>query len=130
MDVLIPVPAGHLIDQISILRIKKARVADPKKRANVCRELDTLTRIRATLPGLSVPAVRQLESELGEINQMLWGVEDELRVLESRQDFGNRFIAAARSVYLSNDRRFAVKREIDRLAGASFCEEKSFSTSS
>lgn len=129
MDVLIPVSAGHLIDQITILRIKKTQIADPVKQENVCRELGALSRIRADLPELSKPAVLQLEEELTIVNQTLWEIEDALRAMEVRQEFGEHFIATARSVYLTNDKRAVLKRAIDHLAGSSFCEEKSFSTS-
>jgi len=128
VDVLIPVSAGHLIDQITILRIKKMHIADPLKSENVRRELDALSRIRADLPGLAQPAILQLEEELAAVNQALWDVEDKLRVMDARREFGKRFIAAARAVYLTNDRRSALKRAIDHLVGSSFCEEKSFST--
>jgi hypothetical protein len=128
VDVLIPVSAGHLIDQITILRLKKTHIADPRKCENISRELDALSRIRADLPELAQPAILQLEEELSAVNQALWDVEDKLRAMEARQEFGKRFVAAARSVYRTNDKRSALKRAIDHLAGSSFSEEKSFST--
>jgi hypothetical protein len=128
VDVLIPVSAGHLIDQIAILRIKKAHIADPAKQENVCRELEALNRIRAEFPELTKPEILQLEEELTAVNQALWNVEDALRAMETQHAFGDDFVAAARSVYLTNDKRAALKRAIDHLAGSSFCEEKSFST--
>jgi Family of unknown function (DUF6165) len=128
MDVLIPVSAGHLIDQITILEIKKFHIADPAKQENVRRELEALSRIRADLPELAQPTILALEQELAAVNQTLWEVEDSLRAMEARQEFGAPFIAAARSVYQTNDKRSVLKRAIDRLAGSSFCEEKSFST--
>ena len=72
MDITIPVSAGHLIDQITILEIKKARIADRTKRDNVCRELDALTRIRQNLPELATPALADLERQLFEANERLW----------------------------------------------------------
>jgi hypothetical protein len=128
VNVWIPVSAGHLIDQITILRIKKAHIADPHKCANVCQELEALSSIRGELPDLARPEILDLEGELAAVNQALWRVEDDLRAMEARQEFGDGFIAAARSVYLTNDRRAVLKRAIDRLVGSSFCEEKSFST--
>ncbi len=127
MDVVIPVSAGHLIDQITILRIKKANIADLAKQENVCRELDALSRIRAGRPELAKPEILQLEEELSAVNQALWEVEDALRAMEARQEFGGAFVAAARKVYLTNDKRAALKRAVDHLAGSSFSEEKSFS---
>lgn len=128
MDVLIPVSAGHLIDQITILRIKKTHIADPVKSENVRRELEALSRIRAELPELAQSAILQLEEELTAVNQALWDVEDALRVMDARREFGKRFVAAAKSVYRTNDKRSALKRAIDHLAGSAFSEEKSFST--
>lgn len=128
MDITIPVSAGHLIDQITILEIKKARIADRTKRDNVCRELDALTRIRQNLPELATPALADLERQLFEANERLWEIEDILRSLEAKQDFGERFVAAARSVYLTNDKRAELKRDIDRLSGSRFGEEKWFSS--
>ncbi len=127
MDVLIPVSAGCLIDQISILEIKKARIVDRDKHENVCRELDALQRIRAGLPELSAPAILQIEQEIRKVNATLWDVEDELRLMELQQNFGEQFISAARRVYLTNDKRSQLKRQIDSLSGSSFVEEKSFS---
>jgi hypothetical protein len=128
MDVLIPVSAGHLIDQITILEIKMMRIADPAKRENVRRELEALRRTRADLPELTQPAILALEQELAAVNQTLWEVEDTLRAMELRQEFRAPFVAAARSVYQTNDKRAVLKRAIDRLAGSSFSEEKSFSS--
>ena len=36
--------------------------------------------------------------KLKAINEQLWDVEDQLRVLESKQDFGEDFVNKARSV--------------------------------
>ena len=110
MEITIPVSAGHLIDRITILEIKKTRIADRAKHNNVCRELDALTHIRETFSQLDAPAVRDIERQLFEANKLLWEIEDVLRSLEDRKDFGERFVAAARSVYLTNDKRAGLKR--------------------
>jgi hypothetical protein len=63
---------------------------------------------------------------LKELNVQLWEIEDEIRELETRGDFGERFIALARSVYLTNDRRAALKAQISRDFGSEIVETKSY----
>ncbi len=122
---LAPLAFGELIDKISILEIKRDRIADPKKNANVRRELDVLNAALAgfaSLPG-AFPA---LKSELRRTNETLWDLEDEIRKCERAQDFGPVFIETARSIYKTNDRRAAIKRELNELVGSSLVEEKSY----
>ena len=67
-----------------------------------------------------------LTSELRSINEAIWNIEDEIRGFERNSDFGPRFIELARSVYLTNDRRAAVKRRISERLGSRIVEEKSY----
>jgi hypothetical protein len=123
--VLIEVPPGELIDKITILRIKAERIADPAKRVNVEEELKTLTSARARfLP--EDPEIARLEASLAGVNQVLWQIEDDIRNCERAGDFGPRFIELARAVYKTNDRRAALKREINLRLGARLIEEKSY----
>jgi hypothetical protein len=127
MRVYIPVSAGELIDRITILKIKKANIPDPKKLANVDTELDSLLAIRNCFPKLAGRHVKAKEKLLQKENRALWTIEDRLRALEAKQDFGPAFVTAARSVYRTNDRRATLKREIDALVGSALREEKWFS---
>lgn len=127
MRVYIPVSAGDLIDRITILRIKKAQIPDKTKLANVDQELQSLIAIRACFPKLLGRAVRAKERQLHKENATLWNVEDLLRALEAKKTFGTDFVAAARRVYRTNDRRARLKREIDALVGSALREEKWFS---
>ena len=127
MEISVPCSAGNLIDQITILAIKKSRIAEEEKREKVSRELDVLSRIRVNIPQLNTPLVLRLEQSLSEVNGILWDVEDELRAMEARKEFGERFIMAARSVYQTNDRRAELKSYIDRIVGSTFSEQKWFS---
>jgi hypothetical protein len=127
MRVYIPVSAGDLIDRITILKIKKANIPDPKKLANVDTELDSLLAIRACFPKLLTKDVKVRERALQRENRALWAIEDKLRALEAKQEFSPAFVTAARSVYRTNDRRAALKREIDALVGSVLREEKWFS---
>jgi hypothetical protein len=124
-NIEVPISAGELIDKLAILEIKVERIADPKSRANVVRERDALTRVRDRAIGTS-PALDRLASDLKAVNGELWQIEDELRDCERRGDFGPSFIALARAVYRTNDRRAALKREINTLLGSALIEEKSY----
>lgn len=123
MALLAPISAGELIDKITILRIKAQRIA-ADKRDNVRRELDLLEALAAReLAGVDLDA---LTAELTAINAGLWDIEDGKRDCERRGDFGPAFVALARSVYIENDRRAAVKRRINDAAGSEIVEEKSY----
>lgn len=123
LEILAPISAGELIDKITILEIKAERISDPAKLANVRRELAELNalRTRHRLDGLEV-----LTADLRTVNETLWEVEDALRLLEVEQRFDARFIALARAVYQTNDRRAALKKEINLLVGSAIVEEKSY----
>jgi len=124
MAILIPVSAGELADKITILRVKAERIEDAAKERNVRHELALLEAAgREHLPDTA--EMRALLDELTQVNAQLWDIEDGKRDCERRQDFGPRFVALAREVYLVNDRRAAVKREINRVTGSSLVEEKS-----
>lgn len=128
MNIEIPVSVGELIDRISILRLKRARIRDPQKLANVISELDHLEAIRDRMIGSLAdvpPHVRQRVAELDEANRRIWDVEDELRLLERAGDFGPRFVNAARQVYRLNDERHRLKRALSEDYGSEIVEEKS-----
>jgi len=127
MRVYVPVSAGDLIDRITIMEIKKARIPDKRKLANVDNELQSLVAIRNCFPKLLLRPIRARERQLQKANQILWDAEDELRSLESHKSFDTAFVSAARRVYRTNDRRAKLKREINRLAGSALREEKWFS---
>lgn len=124
-SVRVPISPGELLDKITILEIKDARLTDPTKLKNVRTELAELRGVC----GQAVPASAQLDSLSGElrtVNEALWDVEDEIRLCERNCDFGPRFIELARSVYHKNDLRAAIKRKINDLLGADIVEEKSY----
>jgi hypothetical protein len=122
---LAPISLGELIDKITILEIKAVRLGDPAKLANVRNELALLTAARRKLP-LAGTNIEKLTAELKQVNEALWDIEDRIRDCERDQDFGPVFIELARSVYRTNDRRAALKREINLLAGSAIVEEKSY----
>lgn len=126
-SIAVPTSPGELIDKITILEIKTARIDDPAKRANVAHELDLLTRTRTgTVP--PSPELEALTARLRIVNERLWQIEDDIRVCERDKDFGPGFVELARAVYRTNDERSALKREINELLGAAILEEKSYAS--
>jgi len=121
----VEIAPGELIDKITILEIKRERMQDAAKLRNVTTELEVLTKARDTSLAPS-ETLSQRAAELKAVNEALWLIEDEIRDCERRGDFGARFIELARSVYRQNDRRAAIKRQINELFGSSLIEEKSY----
>ena len=125
-SVRIEVSPGELIDKLTILEIKLARLSDAGALANVRHEYDSLAAERAgTLPASA--ELDRLAAELKAVNEALWVIEDDIRERERARDFGAKFVELARAVYRNNDRRAALKREINRLLGSAIVEEKSYS---
>lgn len=124
-DILVPISPGELLDKITILRIKSARMTDPAKLANVRHELAQLEATwRAS--GAAVPEVAGDEAALQRVNETLWDIEDEIRDKELAQAFDARFIELARAVYVTNDERAAIKKRVNTRLGSSIVEEKSY----
>lgn len=120
----VPVSWGELIDKITILEIKSERMGDQAKLGNVRKELELLkSRLGARA---AQPEISRLTGSLRDVNGTLWNVEDEIRACENAGDFGSRFVELARSVYITNDRRAALKREINIVLGSDLVEEKSY----
>lgn len=121
----IPGAVGELIDKIAILRIKERRIDDSDKVVNVRRELALLT-TKLGEAGIDRDDLSTLEAELAAVNEKLWDVEDQIRLCDKAGDFGERFVALARAVYVTNDRRAAIKREINRRCNSAIVEEKHY----
>ena len=123
-ELLVPVSPGELLDKITILRIKVARIQDAGKLANVKLELALLEDTwRASGADKDVS---QDERALHAVNERLWDIEDRLREKEARQTFDRDFIELARSVYVANDERAAIKKRINLQLGSRLVEEKSY----
>ena len=125
LDILIPASAGELIDKITILEIKFKNIRDPEKNRNVVKELEALD-ICLKKNVSDSHHLTDLRASLKSINETLWDIEDDIRLCEQRGDFGDKFIKLARSVYRQNDKRAALKKEINVLLGSSIIEEKSY----
>lgn len=124
-QILAPIAIGELIDKISILEIKAERITDADKLRNVRTELTVLRDLQASA-GLDTAAMTPFAAELKALNTALWEIEDDIREEEARQDFGPRFIALARSVYQTNDRRADAKNRVNKAFGSAIVEEKSY----
>jgi len=124
-NILVPVSPGELLDKISILEIKSERMTQPDQLSNVRAELQLLQETWDRSFSLA-EGLHALLSELKTVNQKLWDVEDEIRAKERAGTFDARFIELARSVYLTNDRRSQIKKELNRRLGSGIVEEKSY----
>jgi transcriptional regulator of nitric oxide reductase len=124
-NIRVPVSPGEVLDKITILEIKSERMTDPAKVANVRTELALLqeTWARAVQED---DMVRELHTQLKEINEALWEIEDDIRDKERAKEFDQRFIELARSVYFTNDRRSEVKKKLNLHLGSQIIEEKSY----
>jgi hypothetical protein len=123
---IIPVSWGELVDKITILEIKSERLRDTKALLNVRKELDLLSRIFSDA-GQAVTRIRDLKTQLRKINETLWVIEDSIREKEKEKHFDKEFIELARSVYINNDERARIKREINKCLGSDLIEEKGYS---
>jgi len=124
-DILVPISPGELLDKITILRIKVARIQDAAKLANIRLELSLLEQTWKDC-GAAAHDVSFDERALQNVNERLWDIEDRIRDKEARQTFDRDFIELARAVYLCNDERAALKRRINLQLGSRLIEEKSY----
>jgi hypothetical protein len=123
-DILVPISPGELLDKITILRIKSARMTDAAKLANVRTELADLEKTWRDAVGTADLA--EDERALQTVNERLWVIEDDIRDKERAQAFDARFIELARSVYIENDERAAIKKRVNVKLGSRIVEEKSY----
>jgi hypothetical protein len=125
-ELLVPLSPGELLDKITILRIKVARIQDAAKLANVKRELALLQQTWKDSGAAAVHDVALDERALENVNERLWDIEDRIRDKEAHQTFDREFIELARAVYICNDERAAIKKRINLQLGSSLVEEKSY----
>jgi len=121
----VPVSFGEVLDKITILEIKSERIKDEAKVRNVRLELDELSATwNEAVKDQS--AIAGLRKQLKAVNEELWVIEDDIRDEEAGQNFGPKFIELARAVYVTNDKRAALKKDINLALGSRFVEEKSY----
>ena len=124
-DILVPISPGELLDKITILRIKSARMTDAAKVANVRLELSLLEKTWRESVDAAVDVSAE-ERALQAVNERLWVIEDDIRDKEREQAFDARFIELARAVYIENDERAVIKKRINTKLGSRIVEEKSY----
>jgi|TARA_B110000967_G_C18724634_1_gene479440 translation initiation factor 2B subunit (eIF-2B alpha/beta/delta family) len=122
--ILAEISAGELIDKITILEIKKEKIKNDEKLKDIKKELSSLNNTLIK----SIPEsfkIKSLIDKLKNINLKLWDIENEKRLSEKNNDFGDNFIALARNVYKENDERSKIKLEINNILGSNIKEVKS-----
>ena len=124
-SVEVEIAPGELIDKFTILEIKMECITANEKRNNIRHELNVLRQCRKELIPDSLPLER-LMINLKAVNRRLWTIEDELREHERDQKFDDRFVTLARTVYKNNDKRSALKAQINSPLSARMVEEKSY----
>jgi hypothetical protein len=124
-ELLVPISPGELIDKITILEIKSARMNDAAKLHNVRTELALLNETWRASAYSAVDISAEWQG-LRDVNGRLWDIEDEIRDRERDGAFDQKFIELARAVYVTNDERAALKRRINTKLGSTLVEEKSY----
>ena len=125
MQLQVPVSVGEVLDKITILQIKLAHIYDPAKRVNVQNELDALLPLVAS-DAFTTNQMQGLVAELKAVNEALWDIEDDIREKEAAKSFDAEFIKLARAVYVTNDKRAEIKKQINLATGSALVEEKSY----
>ncbi len=125
MRLPVQISPAEFLDKLTILEIKSERITDSSKLANVAREIEVLRTTWAASP-LATRDVTRLREELKRVNEALWEIEDRIRRKEAKRCFDAEFVELARSVYRTNDRRAAIKRELNLILGSDLIEEKSY----
>jgi hypothetical protein len=118
----IEIANGEIIDKLTIIQIKLERIKDKGKLQNLRKEYDILKAVSSSIMSQNDP----LYIALYKVNCDLWDIEDHIRDLEREKIFGDEFISTARSVYIKNDKRSELKREINIKTSSGLIEEKSY----
>ena len=119
----VEIPNGDLVDKITILKIKQLNVMNEEKLQNIKLEYQTL---KPLLEEIGMSEDDRLFRDLLDVNEKLWRIEDDLRVLEKDKEFGNTFVNLARAVYFTNDERAEIKKKINLKTGSKLVEEKDY----
>ena len=118
----IEVSNGEIIDKLTIIQIKLEKIKDDKKLVNLKKEYDELINSSRSILSIDNP----LYMALYKVNCELWDIEDRIRDLERSKNFGEEFIMTAREVYIKNDKRSEIKRQINIKTSSGLIEEKSY----
>ena len=110
--ILVEVSIGELMDKISILDIKKEKIADKESIAHIDYEYKVLKKEYDNKVKSDIK-LEELYTELKNINLNLWEIEDKKRLCEKKSDFGESFIKLSREIHFMNDKRADIKLKIN-----------------
>ena len=119
-----PVSVGELIDKLSILQVKKTKITNEEKLEYINKEFELLYNLSSVY--LDIKELETLYNILVKTNSKLWEIEDKLRVLESEKKFDDEFVELARNVYFTNDERFSLKNQINKITDSEIREIKEY----
>ena len=118
--IFIPVSAADLFDRMTVLQIKKEKIADEVKLIHIKKELQFLQAEADKFPQSS--ELTALIKDLKATNEIIWNSEELVR---SHKDTDEIFLAQAHISHDGNDERFLLKQAINTLLGSSIIEVKS-----
>tara|TARA_B100000900_G_C20252635_1_gene582647 strand:- start:239 stop:628 length:390 start_codon:yes stop_codon:yes gene_type:complete len=127
MKILAEISVGELFDKITILNIKTKKISDNDKLQNIQTELKILEVQSKKIDVSDINSLNELVSQLQQINEDLWDIENQKRECEAKKDFGEIFIKLSRDVHFKNDIRAQIKKEINLLSNSQIVEEKEYS---
>ena len=122
--ILAEISLGELADKITILEIKMKKIINKESLHILKKEYKSLKAI--DLKGINLNKYHQLFNELKSINEKLWDIENEKRLLEKNSDFGDKFIQISRAVHFNNDKRAEIKLKINKSFGSNIEEVKEY----
>lgn len=125
--IYVPISVGELFDKISVLLVKKSKINDEEKVKHIIHEYNLLRPLCEELITNNSKLKNKL-SEITSINSNLWDILEKQRVMEKDEKLGKEFIDISISVYVENDKRFQIKREINEITKSEVKEEKYYST--
>jgi predicted nucleic acid-binding Zn-ribbon protein len=123
--ILVEVSVGELLDKISILEIKQAKIKDLEK-LKFINEEHSILKDQLNSNVKSDQKLNELFESLKKINAKLWVIEDDKRQCEKEKDFADNFIKLSRDVHFLNDDRAKIKLKINNHTGSKIKEIKEY----
>ena len=123
--ILTEISAGELLDKLSILEIKLNKIKNQALLQEIKKDYNAIKEAKNKNINSS-NEINVLYVELKKVNEQLWEIEDKIRLCEKNSDFKDKFIQLARDVYFTNDKRFKIKLEINKISGSNIQEIKQY----
>ena len=120
---LVPLGPGEVLDRLTVLSLKYKAAQSERQRSTIDYERELLSTEWQYRFG-DAPQVAVEWGELLATNAELWDLEDEVRIAERQENFGADFVAAARLIYRTNDKRARIKRRVNERLGSALCDFK------